>query len=41
MSGKQDDGFPVAVSWADSPDGPWTPTRELVIPNGPEGTWDQ
>lgn len=40
-SGKRGDDCPVAVSWADSPDGPWTPFNEIVIPNGPEGTWDQ
>jgi hypothetical protein len=41
MSGKRGDDCPVAVSWADSPDGPWTPTHRTVIPNGPEGAWDQ
>ncbi|NKB65434.1 MAG: family 43 glycosylhydrolase [Candidatus Latescibacteria bacterium] len=41
MSGKRGDDCPVSVSWADSPDGPWTPTHKLVIPNGPEGAWDQ
>ena len=41
MSGTRGDDCSVAVSWADSPDGPWTSTYELVIPNGPEGTWDQ
>lgn len=40
-SGKRGDYCPVAVSWADSPDGPWTATNEIVIPNGPEGSWDQ
>ena len=40
-SGKRGDDCPVAVSWADSPDGPWTPTNEIVIPNGAEGQWDQ
>ena len=40
-SGKRGDYCPVAVSYADSPDGPWTPTNEIVIPNGPEGAWDQ
>ncbi|GAF05038.1 glycoside hydrolase family protein [Saccharicrinis fermentans] len=40
-SGLKGDYCPVAVSYADSPDGPWTPTNEIVIPNGPEGAWDQ
>ena len=40
-SGKRGDDCPVAVSYADSPDGPWTPHNEIVIPNGKEGDWDQ
>lgn len=40
-SGKRGDDCPVAVSSADSPNGPWTPTHKIVIPNGPEGAWDQ
>ena len=40
-SGKKGDYCPVAVSYADSPDGPWTPTNEIVIPTGPKGAWDQ
>ncbi len=40
-SGTRGDDCPVAVSWADSPDGPWTPYNEIVIPNGGEGEWDQ
>ena len=40
-SGKRGDDCPVAVSYADSPDGPWTPANKVVIPNGPEGAWDQ
>jgi len=40
MSGKQGDDCPVTVAVADSPNGPWTPTHEIVIPNGPEGAWD-
>ena len=40
-SGKRGDDCPVAVSYADSPDGPWTPYDDIVIPNGPEGSWDQ
>ncbi|MDZ8117787.1 family 43 glycosylhydrolase [Pontiella sp. NLcol2] len=41
MPGKRGDDCPVAVSWADSPDGPWTPLNRTVIPNGPAGAWDQ
>ena len=33
-SGLRGDFCPVAVSYADSPDGPWTPTHQVVIPNG-------
>ena len=40
-SGKQGDYCPVAVSWADSPDGPWTSANKIVIHNGAEGEWDQ
>jgi hypothetical protein len=40
-SGKRGDDCPVALSYADSPDGPWTPYNKIVIPNGPEGAWDQ
>jgi len=40
-SGKRGDDCPVAVSYADSPDGPWTPYNKVVIPNGDEGDWDQ
>lgn len=43
-SGKPDvrrDECPVAASVSDSPDGPWTPSNRVVLPNGPEGTWDQ
>lgn len=40
-SGKRGDDCPVAVSYADSPDGPWTPYNKIVIPNGPKGSWDQ
>lgn len=35
------DNCPVAVSYANSPDGPWEPYNKDVIPNGPEGAWDQ
>ncbi|ANQ51444.1 family 43 glycosylhydrolase [Flammeovirga sp. MY04] len=40
-SGKRGDDCPVAVSYADSPDGPWTPANKIVIPNGKKGEWDQ
>ncbi|MFT5884395.1 MAG: hypothetical protein ACI9IP_000850 [Arcticibacterium sp.] len=40
-SGKRGDDCPVAVSYSDSPDGPWTPTHKIVIPNGKAGEWDQ
>lgn len=40
-SGKRGDDCPVAVSYADSPDGPWTAHNKIVIPNGAEGEWDQ
>ncbi|XLE34740.1 glycoside hydrolase [Tamlana fucoidanivorans] len=35
------DNCPVAVSYADSPDGPWKPYNKEVIPNGVPGSWDQ
>ncbi|WPR71140.1 family 43 glycosylhydrolase [Flavobacterium sp. NG2] len=40
-SGLRGDFCPVAVSYADSPNGPWTAANQVVIPNGPEGAWDQ
>lgn len=40
-SGKRGDYCPVTASYADSPDGPWTPTHEIIVENGPEGSWDQ
>ncbi|WNJ18305.1 family 43 glycosylhydrolase [Pontibacter sp. G13] len=40
-SGTRGDDCPVTVSWADSPNGPWTPHGEIVIPNGAAGEWDQ
>jgi len=40
-SGKRGDDCPVSVAYADFPEGPWTPTHKIVIPNGPEGAWDQ
>ena len=41
VSGKMWDNCPVAVSSADSPDGPWTHHNTVVIPNGEAGEWDQ
>ncbi len=41
ISGLKGDDCPVCVSWADSPDGPWTAVNGIIVPNGPEGTWDQ
>lgn len=40
-SGKRGDDCPVAVSYADSPNGPWIPLNKVVIPNGAKGEWDQ
>ena len=40
-SGLKGDHCPVAASYADSPDGPWTPANQIIIPNGEPGTWDQ
>ena len=40
-SGLKGDYCPVTASYADSPDGPWTPAGKIVIENGPEGSWDQ
>ena len=40
-SGKRGDDCPVTVSYADSPDGPWTSYNKVVIPNGAQGEWDQ
>ncbi len=40
-SGKRGDDCPVAVSWSNSPDGPWKPHDKIVIPNGGKGDWDQ
>ncbi|MEL6195340.1 MAG: glycoside hydrolase, partial [Bacteroidota bacterium] len=40
-SGKRGDDCPVTVSYADSPEGPWIPTHQIVIPNGEKGSWDQ
>jgi hypothetical protein len=40
-SGTRGDDCPVAVSYADSPDGPWTAHNKIVTPNGATGEWDQ
>lgn len=40
-SGLRGDFCPVSVAYADSPDGPWIHSNKIVIPNGPEGSWDQ
>ncbi|MCL7762557.1 family 43 glycosylhydrolase [Polaribacter sp. Z014] len=40
-SGKRGDDCPVAVSYSDSPDGPWTAFNKEVIPNGGKDQWDQ
>jgi len=41
VPGTHGDDCAASVAWADSPDGPWTPTHEIVLPNGPEGAWDR
>lgn len=40
-SGLRGDWCPVSVSYADSPDGPWTHGGDSVIPFGKKGEWDQ
>jgi hypothetical protein len=40
-SGLRGDDCPVSVSYADSPDGPWTASNEIIIHNGAKGEWDQ
>jgi hypothetical protein len=40
-SGTRGDYCPVSASYADSPDGPWTPSNKIIIPNGTGGEWDQ
>ncbi len=40
-SGLRGDWCPVAMSYADSPDGPWTPVNKQVFPFGNKGEWDQ
>ncbi|PWJ58020.1 hypothetical protein CLV98_105200 [Dyadobacter jejuensis] len=41
ISGKRGDDCPVTASYADSPNGPWTPCNEIIIPNGGNDSWDQ
>ncbi|OBQ52826.1 family 43 glycosylhydrolase [Tamlana sp. s12] len=40
-SSPKGDACPVTVSYANSPDGPWTATNKIVVENGAPGTWDQ
>ncbi len=40
-SGLRGDLCPVSVSYADSPEGPWTHGGDAIIPFGKEGEWDQ
>lgn len=40
-SGLRGDLCPVSVSFADSPEGPWTHGGDAIIPFGKEGEWDQ
>lgn len=40
-SGKRGDDCPVTMSYADSPNGPWTSVNKVVIENGKPGEWDQ
>lgn len=40
-SGLRGDDCNIAVSFADSLDGPWTPYNKVLLPNGPKGSWDQ
>ena len=41
MPGTRGDFCPVTVSVAESPDGPWRYVDDIVVKNGPDGTWDQ
>jgi hypothetical protein len=41
MPGTRGDYCPVSASVSDSPDGPWIPSRKVVVDNGPPGSWDQ
>ena len=40
-SGLRGDDCPVSVSYAETPDGPWTASNEIIIPNGAKDEWDQ
>ena len=40
-SGLRGDDCAIAVSLAESPDGPWTHYNKIVLPSGPKGAWDQ
>ncbi|MDQ8201429.1 hypothetical protein [Pelagicoccus sp. SDUM812003] len=40
-SGTKGDHCPVAVSYSDSPDGPWSAVEGITVENGEPGTWDQ
>ncbi|WP_025764457.1 glycoside hydrolase family 117 protein [Dyadobacter tibetensis] len=40
-SGLKGDWCPVSVSYANSPDGPWTHGGDQIIPFGKKGEWDQ
>ncbi len=40
-SGLRGDDCVICAAMADSPDGPWTYHKEIIIPTGPEGAWDQ
>ncbi|MEX0324249.1 MAG: glycoside hydrolase family 117 protein [Puniceicoccaceae bacterium] len=39
-SGLRGDDCVVSMSYADSPDGPWTHSGKVIIPTGPKGAWD-
>lgn len=41
VSGARGDDCIVTASVADTPDGPWRPSNKTIIPNGPQGAWDQ
>jgi len=40
-SGTRGDDCPIAVSIADSPDGPWTAVNKVILPTGAKDEWDQ
>lgn len=39
--GTRGDYCPIGVSYADSPDGPWTTAKEVAVDTGAAGEWDQ